>query len=197
MTLEKLLGLPKLISTIKEFKNKHRFVWDIAIYGSFIRGDDSAGDLDFAIIFKIPMKLDEKLKLSQQLRHSLSKFLNYNIDVVGVEFNDFIDPNFMARQGIIGEGYLVLHKKMVAELLGFKAYAIFTYKLEGLTNSKKTMFRYAMIGRRGQKGIFAQKNCQKLGKGAIKVPIEHSEEFKEFLEGFKIKYKMEKVLSYH
>jgi hypothetical protein len=79
---------------------------------------------------------------------------------------------------------------------GFETYFIFIFNLKGLTASKNTMFRYALNGRRGSKDILELKRCEHLGSGIIKVSIEHSKEFKDFLDNFKIDYKMQKGMFY-
>jgi hypothetical protein len=39
-------------------------------------------------------------------------------------------------------------------------------------------------------------NSVSLGKGAVRVPLQYSEEFKEFFEKNKINYKITKILCY-
>ncbi len=196
MTLKKFLNLQKLKSIISNLKNKNPEIWDVCIYGSIIRGKTSIRDIDFAIILKSGLKVSKKLELAQELKHELKKSLDYEIDVKSIDMNDLKDPSFMARQGILAEGYLISQKEHTARLFGFDTHSIFIFNLKGLSASQKTMFRYALNGRRGSKGILKPKGCEHLGSGVIKVPIRHSEEFKEFLENFKIDYKIQKGVFY-
>jgi predicted nucleotidyltransferase len=193
--LERLSNLPELNSISKSFASKHPDVWDICIYGSFVRGKTEIRDVDIAIIMKKPTSVENKLNLSQELKDQM-KVSRYEFDVKCVDIKDFLDPSFLARTGIIGEGFLILKGKRLSEILGFESYVIFTYNLKNLSNSEKTMLNYSLNGRRGEKGMIELRNCEHLGRGTLKVPIEHSEEFKDFFERHKVKYKISKVLFY-
>ena len=195
MILKKLLNLQAL-SLIKDFKIKHPEIWDIAIYGSFVRKKIIASDLDLAIIFYSPTKLNKKLSISQELKQKLKKVINYNLDIKGIDISDLLDKRFLARQSIIAEGYLLFRKIKFTKLFVFDFFYIFSYSLKGLTQSKKMMFQYALNGRRGEKGLLKLLNAFSLGRGVIKVPVENSEEFKEFLEKNNISYKIYKCLLY-
>ena len=196
MISKKLLDSPELKSEIKKFLKEHKEIWDIAIYGSVIRGKTIIRDIDFAIIFYSKTKLDNKLSLAQKLKQTLSKIIPYEIDIKGIDFYDFFDNAFIARKAILAEGYLLSRKKYQAELFGFEAKYIFSYSLANLNHSKKIMFQYALKGRRGQKGLLEMKGCEQIGRGTISVPVWNSEEFREFLEKQNIKYKILKALIY-
>ena len=156
----------------------------------------NANDIDIAIIFSSPEKLDKKLNLSQELRNKLKKIIDYDFDVKGIDIKDLLDSSFMARKAIIAEGFLITRKKFLHEIFGFKNYYIFSYSLKDLSPSKKVMFQYALRGRRGEKGIIEITKSVSIGRSAVKVPLEHSEEFKEFFEKNKIDYKINKGLIY-
>lgn len=193
--LKKLLN-SQALNLIKSFKEKHLEIWDIAIFGSLIRGKIVPRDIDLIIILNKSTKLQYKLNLAQELKQSLKFF--YETDVKTIDIKDIFDKNFLARQAIIAEGYLIIRNKFLSELFGFKSYYIFQYSLQNLKTSQKIMFQYALKGRKGrdQKGIVSLKKCEHLGKGIVKVPIESSEEFKEFLEKNKVNYKIYKGLFY-
>lgn len=194
--LERLSDLPELKSTSKDFVREHPNIWDICIYGSFVRGKTEIRDVDLAIIMKKPTSLENKLDLSQELKSELKKIHRYEFDVKCVDIKDFLDPYFLAKAGIIGEGFLISKGKRLSEILGFKSHVIFAYNLKNLTNSEKVMFNYSLNGRRGEKGLIELKNCEHVGSGILKVPIEHSEEFKEFFEKHGVKYRISKALFY-
>ena len=195
MILKKLLNLQALKS-IKEFKDKHKEVFDIAIYGSVVRGKIDFNDIDFAIIFSSKMKEDEKLSLSQELKSILKKSLNFELDIKGVDIFDLLDNSFLARKAIIAEGFLIIKNEFLHSLFGFDNYSIFSYSLKNLNNSRKVMFQYALRGRRGEEGLIALNNATLLGKGVLKVPLEHTQEFEEFFENNKIDYKIKHGLYY-
>lgn len=195
MILENLLKSQELTQTVKEIKKGKKEVWDIGIYGSAIRGKKEPNDIDLVIFLTKNISVDERLSLSQNLREKAKKIIkSVNVEVVSLE--DFFDFNFMARQGILAESYLLIQKKYLSEILGFKTFTIFRFGLTGLSNTQKTVFRYAINGRRGQIGILKAVKGEKLGAGAVKVPIESSERFKEFLGTHKIGYKTETAMFY-
>jgi len=195
MILENLLNSQKLISIIKEIKKQKKELWDVGIYGSFIRGKKTPNDIDLVIFLTKNISVEERLSLSQKLRDRIKELIK-NVTVETVSIEDFFDSNFMARQGILAESYILTQKKYLSELLGFKTFTIFKFGLIGLSNSQKTLFRYAINGRRGQSGILKDVKGEKLGSGAVKIPIENSEKFKSFLESHKIDYKTETAMFY-
>jgi len=195
MTLKKFLN-SQVLKSIKDFKKKHSEIFDFAIYGSIIRGRTNVGDVDIAIIFSSPQKLEIKLNLSQKLRNELKKLTNLDLDIKGIDINDLSDKSFLAGKSIIAEGYLVIKKKFFCEFFGFNNYYIFNYSLTNLSMSKKVMLQYALHGRRGEKGIINDTKSSSIGKGVIKVPLESSEEFREFFEKNNINYKIHKCLLY-
>ncbi len=195
MTLKKFLN-SQVSKSIKDFGKKHEEIFDFAIYGSVIRGKINARDVDIAIIFSPPQKLEKKLNLSQKLKNELKKLTDFDLDIKGVDINDLHDKTFLAGKSIIAEGYLVIRKKFLYELFGFNNCYLFSYSLTNLSPSKKVMLQYALHGRRGEKGIIKITNSMSIGKGVIKVPLESSEEFKEFFEKNNVDYKIHKCLLY-
>jgi len=195
MILKQLLS-SQASSLTKRFKKRHNEIWDIVAYGSAVRGKISARDVDIAIILTHKINLGQKLELAQELKHSLKKLLLFEADVKAIDLQDLLDPLFAARKAILAEGFSLIKKKRLAELFGFSPFYIFTYSLKGLSHSRKIMFRYALRGRRGQKGLLEINKCEQLGRGVIKVPLEHSEELKSFFEKQKIRYNAHACLFY-
>lgn len=195
MILKKLLS-SQALNLIKSFKKKYIEIWDIAVYGSVVRGKISARDIDFAIILAHKIGLNQKLQLAQELKHSLKEFLRFEADVKTIDLRDLMDPLFTARKAILAEGISLIKKKSLAKQVGFNSFYIFTYSLKGLSHTKKIIFRYALKGRRTQKGLLEINQCEQIGKGVIKVPLEHVEELKNFFEKQKIKYKANGCLFY-
>lgn len=194
MILEDLLKSQELISASKSLEKDG--AWDIGIYGSIVRGKKNFGDVDFVIFLKEPSSVDKKLSISKKLRDKIKDAVK-NADVEVISVVDFLDETFLARQGIIGECYLILHKKYLSEMLGFRTFVLFMFSLKGLSASKKTMFRYAISGRRGQKGILKDLKGEYIGAGVVKIPVAFSEKFRTFLESNKIEYRTETAIFYN
>lgn len=182
--------LKYLILKSKKFAQKKEIL-DIALYGSFVKGKEKPNDIDILILFeKMPLK--ERTEIAQKFKSFISK--KYKIDVKTINLKELFETEFLARQGILIEGYSLLHKEKFSERFGFVGYSLFNYNLKKLDNNKKTQFTYALIGRRNEKGILKQLNIISCGRGVYKVPIEISIVFEEFLKKWDVEYNKENIL---
>lgn len=193
MILKDLLKSHKLKSEIEKLKTSDMF--DIVVYGSVVKGKEKANDIDIAIILNKTEKLNEKLILAEKAKESLN-FLEMEVDVKVVDITDLMDSSFIARQAILSEGYSLLNNKFLHESFGFEAFAIFKYEIENLNLSQKKMFYYALKGRRDQKGFLEMNKGEQLSNCLIRIPIQHSEEFKSLLKLNNITFKQENTIGY-
>ncbi|MBU1004455.1 MAG: nucleotidyltransferase domain-containing protein [Nanoarchaeota archaeon] len=191
--LKNLLKTQKLISLIKEFKTKE--IFDIVVYGSLVRGKDKPSDIDIAIVLNEEISVNEKLELAERVKNKLD-LLGGNFDVKAIGLSDLYDEGFIARQAILAEGYSLIYEKFLHEKFGFKTSVIFKYKLDKLDYSHKKMFYYALNGRRKQKGLLELKGAKMMGDCVVKVPLIHSEEFKDMFKLNGIDYKIENSVEY-
>ena len=195
--LEKLLKSSELKLSIKNFVKKNSMIWDVAIYGSSVRGKEDTRDIDFAILLSDRVDVGKKLSLCQQLKEMLENILPaMQVDVKIADMNDFLDPNFLARQGIISEGYLILRKKYIAHMLGFKTFVLMKYSLKGLTPSQKKMLYYALKGRREGRGVLDGVQGELLSNELLKIPIQASYKIEQLLKLHKVGFTTEFVMSY-
>ncbi len=178
-----------LKSESKKFTNKD--VFDIIIYGSSIMSKEEPEDTDIAIIFK-EEKLRERLDIAHEFKNRIRGKIK-NPDVKAINLIELFDSNFLARQGILTEGYSLIDDKPFSSKIGFKGYALFTYSLKNLNHNEKTKFTYSLIGR-NNKGMMENSEAISLGKGALIVPIEKSILFEDFLKQWKVNYKTKKTL---
>ncbi|MFH1073393.1 MAG: nucleotidyltransferase domain-containing protein [Nanoarchaeota archaeon] len=195
MTPENSLRLPELTSQAKGFIKSHSGIWDIALYGSAVRGTQHPRDIDIAIILEGEMTLSKKLSLAQELKAKLAH-LHHDVDVRAISFSDLTDQTFIARSGIIAEGYSLTKKVHLHRLFGFKTCTLFTYSQKSLTLSQKKMFYYALHGRRGNPGLLKLKHGAQLSPGALKVPLEHTQEFEDIFHQHNITYTIRKASFY-
>ena len=137
-----------------------------------------------------------RLELGQKIKGAFQKEVNLNLDVKVVDLFELQENNFLARESILAEGFSLINNRWLSEIFGFKSAYLFHYDLKNLTASRKKMFYYALKGRRGSKGILDRMKGEQLSDNLIKIPIEFSYEFIELLEGYKIRYKMNKSLFY-
>lgn len=180
-----------LQSNCKEFKKKNRDIYDIVIYGSFAKGNADFNDVDIIVLFN-NVPLDSRLRKAQALKAILKKEIP-NLDVKTMNFDDFFNENFLARQSLLIEGLSAVKNKRLSELLGFSGFSIFTYNLKNLDHNKKTQFTYALSGRNSQ-GMLRLLGGKSLGRGAVQIPIANSSEFESFLTKWNIGYKIKNIL---
>ena len=183
--------LKYLESNCKNFKKQNKEVFDIFIYGSSVKGKDNYNDVDIMVLFN-NTPLNKRLDTAQDLKYILKKEIK-EIDIKTMNFEDFFNETFLARQGILIEGLSLIKNKPLSTLLGFIGYTIFSYNLKNLDHNKKTQFTYALSGRNSE-GILKSLKGTSLGRGAVKIPIENSIEFEEFLEKWNINYYKKNIL---
>lgn len=180
-----------LESSCKRFKKQNKEVFDIVIYGSSVKGKMDFNDIDLILIFdSIPLK--RRLEVAQNLKFILKKRIK-DIDIRTMGIKDFLEDNFLARQGILIEGISLIKNKTLAELIGFKGFSIFTYNLKNLNHTQKTRFTYALSGRNSE-GVLKSSKGISLGRGAVQIPIENSGDFEDFLKKWEINYKIKNIL---
>ena len=154
---------------------KKNDVWDIIVYGSYVRGKTDARDIDIALILNKITSVKKKMVLCQELRAALSD-KGYSMDVKAVDIRDLMNVGFLAREAILAEGRSLLRKDYLAERFGFKNFAIIEYSLKNLTPAKQKMFYYALQGRKRGTGILARIGGRIISKGVLQVPVIHYEE---------------------
>ncbi len=213
---------PDLLSCLRTESKKFATseVFDIVVYGSFMKSKEEPNDLDVVIILN-NMPLKERLELAQKFKSIIKKLpktsllatgnfslsksdaascgalnsdleikkIAENPDVRAINLAELFDSNFLARQGIIAEGYSLIHSVSFSSRLGFKGYSLFAYSLKNLNHNEKTKFTYSLIGR-GRDGIIKKSKAEPIGKGAILVPIENTYLFEDFLKSWNVQYKL-------
>ncbi len=183
----------KLLKKHLDSEKKDKNIFDIIIYGSFVKGKMNANDIDIAIIF-LEGTLRERLDKIQAIKSRLSKKIDKKLDVKQILLQQLFSSDFLARTGILLEGESVFKNKKFSETLGFKAFSLFWYTLNGLTHTQKVQFNYILAGRNSLKGMLKNLKGERLANGAIKIPIQNSIEFEEILKANKIEYQKKDIL---
>ena len=182
--------LKYLISKSKKFAQKKE-IFDIILYGSFVKGKEKPEDIDILLIFEATA-LKERTEIAHEFKILISK--KYKIDIKTINLKELFEKEFLARQGILIEGYSLLYKEKFSERLGFIGCSLFTYSLKNFDHNKKTKFTYALIGRRKEKGILKQLNILSPGRGVFEVSTENSLIFEEFLTKWNVVYTKKNIL---
>ncbi len=171
---------------------KRELIFDIVVYGSAAKGKLNPRDVDIMIIFS-GGDLRQRLDTTQEIKNRLKKKIGGNIDIKQTLLKDLFSPEFLARTGVLLEGFSISKNKKFCETFGFDSYALFWYDLKGLTHTQKVKFNYILAGR-NQKGIIERLSGKRLAGGVVRVPIENSVEFEEVLKKNNISYNKKNVL---
>lgn len=182
----------KKLKKCLEYERKDKSIFDIIIYGSFVKGKSKPNDVDVLVIF-LGDKLADRLDKLQRIKQRATN-LNLNFDFKQILITELFSSDFFARSGVLLEGVSVFRKNKISELLGFKSYTFFWYTLEGLSHSKKVMFNYVLAGRGSMKGMIKELSAKRLVNGAVRIPIEHSLEFEELLKKHTVKFNKKNIL---
>ena len=174
---------------------KKNNIFDVVVYGSYIRGKTNAKDIDIAIIMNKNTSIKNKLNLCQKLRNLFLE-KGHNFDVKAVDLNDLLNVGFLGRESILAEGYSLVKKDYIAERFGFKAVVLIEYSLKNLARGKQKMFYYALQGRKKGTGILAKIGGKFVSKGVIKIPTKYFDEIKELLNGNNINFTATFTLEY-
>ena len=184
-----------MLKTLKkhlESEKKDTTIFDILIYGSALKGKESAEDIDILIIF-LEGSLRQRLDKIQEIKNKLKNKINKKLDIKQILLKELFSPEFFAKTGIFLEGFSIFRNKTFSETLGFKAFSLFWYDLKNLTHTQKVKFNYILAGRNTE-GIIKSLNGERLVSGAIKIPIENSIEFEEILKRNNINFKKKNIL---
>ncbi|MFH1636986.1 MAG: nucleotidyltransferase domain-containing protein [Candidatus Woesearchaeota archaeon] len=176
----------------KKLKSEKGNVFDIIIYGSLMKGKTKPNDIDVIVVFNSGT-LKERLGELQSIKSRIRDISSIKIDAKQILLKDLFAPEFMARTGIMLEGYSVFREKGFSETLGFKAFSIFCYSISEMSHSQKVKFNYILAGR-GDEGLIKILDGERMASGAIKIPIRNSIEFEEFLKKNNVKFSKKNVL---
>lgn len=182
--------LAYLESKSKEFATKNN-VWDIVLYGSFLKGKEDYNDIDLLLIF-LDSPLNQRLEISQKFKEILRPTIK-NLDVKTINVLELFDAGFLARKGILLDGYSLVDKAGFASKIGFVGRVLFKYNLKNLSHNEKTKFTYSLIGR-SDKGLIEKTGAVSVGRGAVLVPAKNSLFFEDFLNKWKINFEKKAVL---
>lgn len=180
------LVLNKIRTWIK--KNK---VLDVYVFGSFTRGKFKPRDIDLCILIR---DSDEKNALN--LISSLSKYtenINLKTHISLLTEKEFVMGSTLTKT-LMEEGVSLLKGKQLSSIIGYKSRSMFMYSLKTFNKSQRVKFHYALKGRYGRIGVLKEVNGELIANGAIVVPINNEDVFKDFLDVWKVNYKIERIL---
>ncbi|MFH1438961.1 MAG: nucleotidyltransferase domain-containing protein [Candidatus Woesearchaeota archaeon] len=163
--------MKQLVKKLKKLLGSEKII-DIIIFGSNAKGKLKPKDIDLALI-------SEKEILINTIKDKIKKLTEKEIDIQIITLKDY--DKFMWIT-LIREGFSVKHNKYLHEIYKIKPVVLFKYSLKQLTQSKKVMF---------ERAIKNMRYISKLSNRVVLIPIESSEEFKDFLETWDMEFETE------
>ncbi|MBI5398034.1 nucleotidyltransferase domain-containing protein [Candidatus Woesearchaeota archaeon] len=173
----------KLRNKLARIRKQHSEVIDIILFGSAVRGKERPNDVDVLVLFED--KIDKEVEY--MIRKELEKS-SKGIAIISKTKRTLVEDSFDARESIFCEGKSLLDRRNLAADYGFTSFGMFKYDFRRWDKLMKTKFYYALNGRSSKKGVADALNCIKLSDSLILAPLEHIEEFREFLESWKLPY---------
>jgi hypothetical protein len=124
-------------------------------------------DIDIAIVSS-----SEDVATIGEIRTEIDKHLpKAHVQLITLE--DFLKNKLPYH--IMFEGYSCREGEFIAKRLGISRKALYTFDLADLKQTRKVMFN------RGLRFLLASTGAERVGRGAIVVPINQAGEFEDFL----------------
>lgn len=165
-------NLAELKRILKKLLKKYDAVKDIIIFGSFVKGRPNPKDIDLALI------VEEK---DINLAISIKKEVVSNVHLEFIVADDiYSSPLFLS---LINEGFSIKKDDFLRNILKTKPMRLYIYDLTHLNKSHKTLFGMAL------KKSLKRIKGEKIGSGAVLVPIDYASYFEDFLDVWGMKYK--------
>ena len=170
------------MSKIRSIAEENDEILDIVLFGSSVRGKEKPRDIDLLVIYKTKVNSELSYKIKKEF-----EAIGFEIDLVSKSYNDLFKSAFIARESFLSEGFSLIQKKFIADGLGYKPLVMFRYDIKTFNKSQRMRFYYSLYGRNSE-GMLKKLNLYKFSERIIISPIEESEEVKEYLNSWNIKY---------
>jgi predicted nucleotidyltransferase len=152
---------------------KNKAVFDVVLFGSFVKGKENPGDIDVAII------CSEKLDLDFSEEYHVS----------WINLNDFFVKSISLGNTLLREGFSLRHNKYFSEVFGFQSKLLFVYDFSNLENSKKVKFVNILRGLSEKKGVVEIHGGEWVARQVFLTPVSEEVFFDDLFSKNKIKYK--------
>jgi truncated hemoglobin YjbI len=88
----------------------------------------------------------------------------------------------------------IFDNEPLVEKLGFREFTEIFYDLSRLDQSRKMLFNYALLGRRGSDGMLQKLGGKRLGTGVVVLPSENEKEAESFIKKWNVGFSKRTVL---
>jgi len=171
MNLEELSRIKRKLRSVLKDKE----VYDVILFGSFVKGKSVPSDVDVAII-------SDKKNFSSA---------GFHISIVSLK--DFFTPIGLINT-LFREGYSLRKNKSFSEVYGFKNKCLFRYELSDLSSSKKVQIVNFLRGKKSEKGLVLEKKGEWISNQVFLCPVIYDFVFDRFFLNAKVKFRKYYVL---
>ena len=113
------------------------------------------------------------------------------MDIQVMEFLDVIQKDFLRE---FSDSISVIDQEPFIGKLGLSSITEIFYDLTNLDQSKKMLFNYALLGRRGNDGLLQSIGGGRLTKSAIYLPSNEERKAEKFIKDWNVRYTKRRVL---
>ena len=178
--------IKKEIKQLREICREKEVI-DIVLLG--YSGKEKASKIGLAIVFKENNNHTKNILL--KLKGIFNK-KKVKADIISLLADDlFKDPLYLE---LVQNGFSIKNNNLISKTLNAETLVLLTYDLKTLDHSKKTLFGYALKGRKGQKGFLDYLKGNAVGRNNVLIPINKLDELKEFFETWQVKYSIQKFM---
>ncbi|MDD5086661.1 MAG: hypothetical protein PHV16_02820 [Candidatus Nanoarchaeia archaeon] len=146
-------------------------------------------NLKAIVLFKNNKKENSRIVLEVKKILS-SKQINPEISYLCIE-SLFYDKLLFE---MIHKGFSIKKNNLISKSLKQDVIFLITYDLKSLDHSKKTLFGYALKGRKNEDGFLGKLKGQTVGRNNIIIPCDKLQEIKEFFHSWKVDYSVQKFM---
>ena len=176
-------------SEIKQLREicKEKEVVDVVLLG--YNRKEKTSNVGLAIIFKDNNSHTKNILL--KVKDIFNK-KQVKANIKSLLADDLFKDSFYLR--LIQNGFSIKENRFISKTLNVETLVLLTYDLKTLNHSKKTLFGYALKGRKGRKGFLGHLNGNAVGRNNVLIPINKLDELKEFLKTWQVKYSIQKFM---
>jgi predicted nucleotidyltransferase len=173
--LKKLKSLSEIKRELREYLESKE-VYDVVIFGSYVKGKENPSDIDVAVIS------DKDLK----------EIDGYHVSFLRPE--DFFEKIPSLVTTLFKEGHSLKSGKSFSESYGFKNKCLFSYWLSDLSDSEKVKTVNFLRGCGKEKGAVEEQGGEWLANGIFICSIDKDYLFENFFMNRKIKFRKDYLL---
>lgn len=168
--------LVSIKSKLKKYL-KDKEIYDIILFGSFVKGKEDYSDIDLAFVARKDIEFD-----------------NEGFHVAVLKPEDFFGKPPSLVNTLLREGYSLKNNRLFAESFNFSPNVLFNYNLSSLSPSLKVKVVNALRGRKDERGLVLENKGEWVSNNVFVVGVNNESLFEKFFLNFKIKFQKRYVL---